>query len=246
MRITESGIRMRTASKQDIVISLEQDEEYIPAPVRRLALRIWKNRDLMEEILNVLRASYQAKKETFHISLAHLSKEDQETVISIFEDMTGMVSMVHGSYRGISGKLVMTPKAVSFIGGMYLEIAVFERTREIVRGIAFRRGLDYRVCRNGIVTMKSGRSKNEFDVVIILGEKLYVLEVKSGRNCDYDKYVKIGQEYGIVPGRFLLVDTYLSEEQASSIEYFCDYCVTNMDGNTFADKLTAMLEADLA
>ena len=55
----------------------------------------------------------------------------------------------------------------------------------------------------------------------------------------------IGQEYKIVPNRFLLVDNYLTDANAETVEYFCDYYVSNLSGESLKAKIVTMIENDI-
>ena len=52
--------------------------------------------------------------------------------------------------------------------------------------------------------------------------------------------------YNIVPDHLLLVDAYISDSKAECIEYFCDYYVCNLSGNTLQEKVTKMVINDFA
>ena len=75
---------------------------------------------------------------------------------------------------------------------------------------------------------------------------VYVIEVKSGYSFrDFNKYTEIGKVYGIIPDRFLLVDNCLSSEDCDITQFFCEYMVSNLEGNNFSDKLVSMIEKDM-
>ena len=71
------------------------------------------------------------------------------------------------------------------------------------------------------------------------------MEVKSGKHFNsWGDLLEVGKDYGIVPDRLLLVDSYLSDIQANRIESFCKYYVSNLNGNSFKEKLTEMISND--
>lgn len=97
-----------------------------------------------------------------------------------------------------------------------------------------------------VVSTKCGVPKNEFDVVIECKGMFYVIEVKSGDHFDaWGSLVDSGREYGIVPGRLLLVDSWLSDEKAGCIEELCQYYVSNMENDTLRKKILTMVTNDL-
>ena len=129
----------------------------------------------------------------------------------------------------LNGKIIFSSKAQMFMTGQYLEIAVYEYTRLIVEELASKHNKTYEIYRNVRVATKEGILKNEFDLVIEFNGTFYVVEIKSGKNFrEFDKYMYIGQEYKIVPNRFLLVDNYLTDVNAETVEYFCDYYVSTL------------------
>lgn len=133
-----------------------------------------------------------------------------------------------------------------FMTGQYLEIAVYEYTKQIVEEIARKHNKTFEMYRNVRVATKEGLLKNEFDIVIEFNGTIYVLEIKSGKNFrEFDKYMYIGQEYKIVPNRFLLVDNYLTDANAETVEYFCDYYVSNLSGDSLKNKIVTMIENDI-
>lgn len=48
-----------------------------------------------------------------------------------------------------------------------------------------------------------------------------------------------------MPNRFLLVDNYLTDANAETVEYFCDYYVSNLSGESLKAKIVTMIENDI-
>lgn len=233
---------------QNMIIESVRSEDEIPASVVGLALRMLENDAIIKDIINDLRVLYVSKREDFHISLAGRSKREKDLIINLLQDMYGIISLLHYTPENdlLNGRIVFSPKAQMFLTGQYLEIAVYERTKSIMGELSRKYGKAFKVYRNVRVATKEGKLKNEFDLVIELDGMFYVVEIKSGKNFrEFDKYMYIGQEYQIVPDRFLLVDNYLTDEHAETIEYFCSYYVSNLSSGSLEKKLTVMVENDL-
>lgn len=243
------GLASLIVNKQNIIIESSNDTQVVvPDSVSDLAVRLLKYDELIKEIINELRMLYTSKREDFHISLSQKSKEEKEIIVSLFQDMYGIISVFHymPEIEMLNGKIIISPRAQAFITGQYLEIAVYKRTVDIIKRLAVQYGKAYKVYHNVKVATCEGRLKNEFDVVVEFNGFIYVIEIKSGRNFrEFDKYMYIGREYNIVPDRFLLVDNYLTNEHAKTIEYFCNYYVCNLTENSLETKLTKMIENDL-
>lgn len=232
---------------QNIVIESSKDSNKIPAAVENLAYRMMEHDELLKEIICDLRMLYNSKKEDFCLSLTGKTNEEKEIIVSLFQDMYGVISTLHycRDCNVLNGKLVISPKAQLFITGQYLEIALYKHARDILDELSRKYQKSYRLYRNVKVATKEGLLKNEFDLVIEFDGVFYVIEVKSGKNFrEFDKFSQIGKEYCIVPDRLLLVDNYISAEQADTIQYFCDYYVSNLSNNSFSRKLITMIEND--
>jgi hypothetical protein len=235
-------------NNQNMIIESAKECEELPEVIVNLALRLLDHDELIKNIINDIRVLYTSKKDEFHIDLSGRQKRDKDLIINLFQDMYGIISFLHYTQENemLNGKIAFTPKAQAFITGQYLEIAVYRRTFEIIKRLSNKYNKKFKVYKNVRVATREGQMKNEFDLVIEFNGTFYVLEIKSGKNFrEFDKYMNIGQEYKIVPNRFLLVDNYLTDEQAVSVEYFCDYYVSNLIGDSLEKKVTLMIENDL-
>lgn len=233
---------------QNMQIESVLGEDAIPDSVASLSARLLAHNELMKDILSVFRQLYVKDKDTFRIQLEDKTPEERQIIIGLLQDMCGAIAGLHYNEwtATISGRLASAPKARDFITGQYLEIAIYEPVCKIVEYLAGKYGKEYNIYRNVHVATRQGLNKNEFDIVIRFDGTFYVIEIKSGKNFDdFDRYRTLGQEYDIVPRRFLLIDNYLTDDEASMAEYFNDYYVTNLCGNSLEDKLSAMIENDV-
>lgn len=245
---SSKGLSLLVKNSQNIVIESFKTDDEIPSSVATLALRLLENDGIVRDIINEIRVLYVSKREDFHISLAGKVKAEKDFIICLLQDMYGIISLLHYTPENemLNGRIVFSPKAQMFLTGQYLEIAVYERAKEVMKELSMKYNKPFEVYRNVRVATKEGKIKNEFDLVIEFAGIFYVVEIKSGKNFrEFDKYMYIGQEYQIVPDRFLLVYNYLADEHAETIEYFCNYYVSNLSGGSLEKKLMVMVENDL-
>lgn len=142
----------------------------------------------------------------------------------------------------------LSPKALMFINGQYMEIAIRKVVGDVLTKLEKKYGKQFKLYANTKVATVDGKLKNEFDLIIenVTDALVYVIEIKSGKQFrDYDKLARIGREYGIVPNRLLLVQNYLTTEQMETVEYFCEYYCANLEQDNLEHKLITMLENDL-
>ena len=134
-----------------------------------------------------------------------------------------------------------------FLTGRYLELAVYQTIKDVLQELSVKYHAEYEIYRNVRVADREGRLKNEFDIAFQFNGIWYIVECKSGK-CfsDWGSFAELGVTYNIVPDRLLLVDSYISDSKAECIEYFCDYYVCNLSGNTLQEKVTKMVINDLA
>lgn len=229
---------------RSMVIQAPEKAQPVPESVLRLADLMLENRDLLETVIESLRKSIPAKKYTFFVNVDHLSKAEQKKLVSILYEMAGVMANVHLSGNKpviLSGRLIASSRALSFITGRYVEYALYYRARKVVRKTAESLNTTCQVFHNVIITNQDHVILNEFDLVIELGGLLFVVEIKSGRNfSDFDKYIQIVCNYQL-EGRFLLVTSSLEDEIAQRIEYFCGYAACGLEPGEFEKRLESLL-----
>ena len=244
-----NGLRDLIGGMQNIVIESVGSDETIPEAVGQLAIRMMKNNDLIKDLMHELRQLYIRGQKEFRLSLAGRSDVEKKQIISLFQDMAGLVSNVHyfSEFQSINGSLVVIPKAQMFLTGRYLELAVYQTIKDVLQELSVKYHAEYEIYRNVRVADREGRLKNEFDIAFQFDGIWYIVECKSGK-CfsDWGNFAELGVTYNIVPDRLLLVDSYISDSKAECIEYFCDYYVCNLSGNTLQEKVTKMVINDLA
>ena len=244
-----NGLRDLIDGIQNIMIESVGSDEKIPEAVGQLAIKMMKNNDLVKDLLHELRQFYIRGQKDFRLSLAGKSDAEKKQIISLFQDMAGLVSNVRyfPAFQSLNGSLVVMPKAQMFLTGQYLELAVYQTIKGVLQKLSVKYKAEYEIYRNVRVADSEGKLKNEFDIAFQFNEIWYIVECKSGK-CfsDWSSFAELGVTYNIVPDHLLLVDAYISDSKAECIEYFCDYYVCNLLGNTLQEKVTKMVMNDFA
>ncbi|OUQ49704.1 DUF1887 family protein [Lachnoclostridium sp. An118] len=244
-----NGLRDLIDGIQNIVIESVGSDEKIPEAVGQLAIKMMKNNDLIKDLLHELRQFYIRGQKDFRLSLAGKSDAEKKQIISLFQDMAGLVSNVRyfPAFQSLNGSLVVMPKAQMFLTGQYLELAVYQTIKGVLQKLSVKYKAEYEIYRNVRVADSEGKLKNEFDIAFQFNGIWYIVECKSGQ-CfsDWSSFAELGVTYNIVPDHLLLVDAYISDSKAECIEYFCDYYVCNLSGNTLQEKVTKMVMSDFA
>lgn len=244
-----NGLHGLIGDMQNIVIKSVGSDEKIPASVGQLAIRMMKNNILIKDLLHELRQLYIRGQKDFHLSLAGRSSAEKNQIISLFQEMAGLVSNVHyfSEFQLLNGSLVVMPKAQIFLTGQYLEIAVYQTIKDVLQELSMKYHSEFEIFRNVRVADSDGKLKNEFDIAFHFNEIWYIVECKSGK-CfsDWGSFAELGITYNIVSDRLLLVDSCISDSKAECIEYFCDYYVCNLSGNSLHEKLKKMVTNNLA
>lgn len=244
-----NGLRDLIDGIQNIMIESVGSDEKIPEAVGQLAIKMMKNNDLVKDLLHELRQFYIRGQKDFRLSLAGKSDAEKKQIISLFQDMAGLVSNVRyfPAFQSLNGSLVVMPKAQMFLTGRYLELAVYQTIKGVLQKLSVKYKAEYEIYRNVRVADSEGKLKNEFDIAFQFNGIWYIVECKSGK-CfsDWSSFAELGVTYNIVPDHLLLVDAYISDSKAECIEYFCDYYVCNLSGNTLQEKVTKMVINDFA
>lgn len=243
------GLQNLIGGMQNIVIESVGSDEKIPEAVGQLAVKMMKNNNLIKDLLHELRQLYIRGQKDFRLSLSGKSEPEKKQIISLFQDMAGLVSNVRylSEFQSLNGSLVVMPKAQTFLTGQYLELAVHQTIKDVLQELSVKYHVDYEIYRNVRVADREGKLKNEFDIAFQFNGIWYIVECKSGK-CfsDWGSFAELGMTYNIVPDRLLLVDSYISDSRAACIEFFCDYYVCNLSANTLQEKVMKMVINDIA
>lgn len=234
---------------QNLIVELKEEERKVPQSVIDMAVRMTDQIALIQDLLHKIRFCYQENRNWFKFSLKDKSQEEQVTIAALLLSMNGLINglEIDENNKLLEGTLLMTTTARRFLEGKFLEIGVYKKTQKVVEDLAKRYQIDtYGVYRNVRIKNRSKcQTKNEFDIVIRFGDYFYILECKSGRSFeDWARLYELGKNYNIVPDRLMLVDPNVSEEKAETIEYFCEYYICNLNGDSLREKITQMLSKD--
>lgn len=225
---------------------LSVNERPYPPVVEDMAMRMLHIYKDIEVVLDVLYKAHGRGENRFSASLEGKDELQKQRILTWLDDMKAVIAGFHydESANAVVGNLEHLPRARKFLTGQFMEIALAKEAERIVAGIAAHYGQSYDVKSNVIVATQDGTVQNEFDIVIVFGKTMYVIEIKTGKSFrDYTKYYSVGRKYGIVPDRIMLVDSWLEEGQADMAEYFAEYYVATLD--SFENKLIHMISSDM-
>ncbi len=235
---------------QNLIVELQEEERKVPQSVVNMADRMTDQIALIQDLLYEFRNCYSENRNRFKFSLKDKSQEERKAIAALLLSMNGLI--INGlelseSNNLLEGTLLMTTTARRFLDGKFLELGVYKKTQKVVEDLAKRYQIaTYGVYRNVKIKNRSKcQIKNEFDIVIRFGDYFYILECKSGRHFkDWSLLYDLGKTYHIVPDRLMLVDPNMSEEKAETIEYFYEYYICNLKGDSLRTKITQMLSKD--
>lgn len=181
--VHSKGLHNLFKGLQNIVIESVGDDEKIPEAVGQLAIRLMKNNYIIKDLLHELRQLYIRGQKNFRLSLAGKSDMERRQIISLFQDMTGIVNNVHyySEFQSLNGSLIVMPKAQSFLTGQYLELAVYQTIKDVLQELGEKYHVDYEIYHNVRVADKEGKLKNEFDIAFQFNGIWYIVECKSGK-----------------------------------------------------------------
>ena len=223
------------------------DPTEIPPAIYDLAVQITDNWDLLEPVFDALRTSLISKDYSFSVTARN--GVERKKLVSMLSGMAGLMAGVAETGKNgvsVSGRLIPTQRGIKFVSGSFLEMACYQKVRKIVERLAAQEKVSWGVYPNVVVTDKqNGLAVNEFDMVIVFDEDLYVVEVKSGHQfSDYDKYMAVIKNYSL-EDHFLLIGNSLTKNQAEYVRYFCGYAVCTLQPNFLYDTLATLLKSGL-
>lgn len=192
----------------------------------KLARDMTRHNELLQNFIAELRRAIQNTDKRFHMDLSQYSEDDRRAIVDIAYRMIGLITV---NYRketlSLQGRVNSeVPEAKRFLMGGYLEIGLCEYARKIASDYADAHRIKADVDAN--VTVSDGFAQNELDILIRVGNTAIVCEVKSGMSpmsVDFEKYYLLGQRLGIIPDRFILVSSGITQEQADQIHDFLNY-----------------------
>ena len=154
----------------------------------------------------------------------------------------GVFSQMLINTWSISGNVSSAARVKNFLSGVWLELYSQQVAINVVKKYAKDHNLSYEVYSNLKVEDKQG-VKHEIDLMFSLGsDMVFGAEIKSGLNfCDYDRYRLTAEWMHLIPDRFLLFNSTLTDENATKcISYFYQYFICGI--STFENTLNQMLD----
>lgn len=234
--------------RQSGLVITESHEPQDGQDIAVLAAKIAESLPEAEGFLRSLRTANCALSREFCYPLSGHS-EKERTAIRKVADILRRCGVFAGfcpdTQKSIRGKMAECSRVVNFINGAWLEIHCQHLTCQIVREYAEARGLPFEVIANVHIQHEATGEPHEIDLMFSIGEQVFGMEQKSGLNfSDYDRYRKIGEWLGIIPDRFLLLNSNLTEDYAvGCIQYFHRYYISSLAN--YQKVLKAMLEKNL-
>lgn len=241
-----------TDSKSAIVSFFEKNniiiitEKCVPStdPIMYLVNAIAECLPLGEDFLHLLRKSICNKEGHFEYNLSKLDVSKRGAIIKIANIMKncGVFSQMLINTWTISGNVSSAARVKNFLSGVWLELYSQQVAINVVKKYAKDHNLSYEVYSNLKVEDKQG-VKHEIDLMFSLGsDMVFGAEIKSGLNfCDYDRYRLTAEWMHLIPDRFLLFNSTLTDENATKcISYFYQYFICGI--STFENTLNQMLD----
>lgn len=126
----------------------------------------------------------------------------------------------------IKGRISSSVRVRNFISGIWLELFSQQKAVPIIADYASKHQLPYEIYCNIKVEDAAGRQR-EIDLIFSIGDAVFGIEIKSGLNfCDYDKYRLTAEWLHLIPDRFLLMNSTLTDKNTiKCIEYFYRYYI---------------------
>lgn len=221
-------------------------EKSIPSedPIMYLVNAVAECLPLGEDFLHLLRKAICNKDGHFEYNLSKLDLEKRGAIIKIANIMKncGVFSQMLINTWSISGNVSSAARVKNFLSGVWLELYSQQVAINVVKKYAKDHNLSYEVYSNLKVEDKQG-VKHEIDLMFSLGsDMVFGAEIKSGLNfCDYDRYRLTAEWMHLIPDRFLLFNSTLTDENATKcISYFYQYFICGI--STFENTLNQMLD----
>ncbi len=221
-------------------------EKSIPSenPIMYLVNAIAECLPLGEDFLHLLRKAICNKDGHFDYNLSKSEPEKRVAITKIANLMKncGVFSQMIINSWSISGNVSSASRVRNFLSGLWLELYSQQIAINVVKKYAEEHNLPYEVYSNLKVEDDHG-VKHEIDLMFSLGDDMvFGAEIKSGLNfCDYDRYRLTAEWMHLVPDRFLLFNSTLTDENATKcISYFYQYFICGI--STYEYTLTKMLD----
>lgn len=213
--------------------------------VEKLALLMAENYEVTREFIKRLVTTFSYSNQNghtrFYYRLGGTKKEN--AVIRNLATMLheyGILTECDTATETIKGTITPLTRVRQFITGQWLEIYASCVIRDTVKEYAEEKGLPYQILSN-VILCKGNKISHEVDCCFSIGNTVYATEQKSGERFeDYLHLHEIGKDLGIVPDHYLLLNSYLiDEDRIAGLEYIYQFYICNT--STVKAKLLEMI-----
>lgn len=204
------------------------------------ALRLGDNYALFGELIDRLRYAYRKSHGWVNLELARLPQKDAQAVNQLCRNLYEHTFFARYHYQKpekiVRLTLQTAPAIRQFFDGGWLEwyalVCLLEHARN--RGAGFS-------CARGVKVVFPNEDLHELDVVCLPeGQPPICIECKSGEfRRDIDKYLRLRKRLNIDRGRFLILSTDLTQEQAAGLSAMYDLSFVSLQ--TLREHLQRLL-----
>lgn len=204
------------------------------------ALRLGDNYALFGELIDRLRYAYRKSHGWVNLELARLPQKDAQAVNQLCRNLYEHTFFARYHYQKpekiVRLTLQTAPAIRQFFDGGWLEWYALVCLLEHARG----RGAGFS-CARGVKVVFPNEDLHELDVVCLPeGQPPICIECKSGEfRRDIDKYLRLRKRLNIDRGRFLILSTDLTQEQAAGLSAMYDLSFVSLQ--TLREHLQRLL-----
>ena len=204
------------------------------------ALRLGDNYALFGELIDRLRYAYRKSHGWVNLELARLPQKDAQAVNQLCRNLYEHTFFARYHYQKpekiVRLTLQTAPAIRQFFDGGWLEWYALVCLLEHARG----RGAGFS-CARGVKVVFPNEDLHELDVVCLPeGQPPICIECKSGEfRRDIDKYLRLRKRLDIDRGRFLILSTDLTQEQAAGLSAMYDLSFVSLQ--TLREHLQRLL-----
>ena len=198
-----------------------------------------------QSLMQAMRSANTTSERAFSLTLTGLSGIALCKIIMLAEMMKNcgiFTEYFCPDNKFIKAKMSSSPKVINFINGEWLEIYAQQLTLSVISDFAERRGMDWELYSNVTVENPSTHKHHEIDLLFSIGNVVFGSEQKSGLQfIQYDKYRLVGEFLRIIPDRFILVNSTLTDVNAAdTVHYLYGYYVSSIID--YRETLIKMIE----
>lgn len=204
------------------------------------ALRLGDNYALFGELIDRLRYAYRKSHGWVNLELARLPQKDAQAVNQLCRNLYEHTFFARYHYQKpekiVRLTLQTAPAIRQFFDGGWLEWYALVCLLEHARG----HGAGFS-CARGVKVVFPNEDLHELDVVCLPeGQPPICIECKSGEfRRDIDKYLRLRKRLNIDRGRFLILSTDLTQEQAAGLSAMYDLSFVSLQ--TLREHLQRLL-----